>query len=82
MIEPAFLALLVALVGAAALLTPGRLTTSQTAVALASITVQAQPEDRATGVAAANPLPENYFCVVVHLPGRAGLDTGNPFVSR
>lgn len=82
MIESAFLALLVALVGAAALLAPGGLTTSQTAVALASITVQAQPEDGAAGVAAANPLPENYCCAVVHLPGRAGLDTGSPFVSR
>ena len=82
MIEPAFLTLLMALVGAAALLTPGGLTTSQTAVALSSITVQAQPEDGAAGVAAANPLPENYFCTVVHLPGRAGLDTGTPFVSR
>lgn len=82
MIESAFLAFLVPLVGAAALLTPGRLAAGQAAIALATITVQAQPEDGATGVAAANPLPKNYFCAVVHLPGRAGLDTGTPFVAR
>lgn len=82
MIEPAFLALLVTLVGAAALLAPGRLAAGQAAVALSTIAVQAQPEDGAAGVSAANLLPENCFCAVVHLPARAGLDTGSPFVSR
>ncbi len=82
MIESAFLALLVAPVSAAALLSPGALTARQAAIALATITVEAQPEDGAAGGPAANPLPENYFCAVVHLPGRAGLDTDSLFVSR
>ena len=71
MIEPAILALLVTLVGAAALFAPGRLAACQTAMALSTITMEAQPEDGAAGVPA-NPLPENYFCAVVR----------SPFVSR
>ena len=81
MIEPPFRTALVSLVGLPALTQPGVLATGEATVALAAITVAAQPEDRVARVTEANSLPEKYFVVIVHLPGRAGLDTARCFVA-
>ena len=76
MIEPAFGASLVPQIGA----TPLPESSAVTA-ALAAVAVQAEPEHGKASLRAANPLPENYFAVIVHLPSQAGLDNGNGFVS-
>jgi hypothetical protein len=81
MIEPPFRAALVALVGLSPLAEPGGLAASQAAIALATITVAAQPEHGLAVRAEANSLAEKYFVVVVHLPARAGLDTARRFVA-
>ena len=80
MIEPPLWTALVSLVGLPALTQPGLGSAGEAAIALAAITMAAQPEHRVTRVTEANSLPENYFVVVVHLPGRAGLDTARRFV--
>ena len=77
MIEPAFEASLVTAIGSAALLTPGFLPTSRTAIALPSIAVGANPEHRLAPLAAANALPENRFAMSLHPPKQADFDNGN-----
>jgi hypothetical protein len=80
-IEPAFGTSLVPPIGAAPLLESSAVTAGETAIALSAVAVQAEPEHSQTILRAANPLPENYFAVIVHLPSQAGLDNGNGFVS-
>ncbi len=81
MIEPAFGASLVSQIGATPLPESRAVTAGQTAIALSAVAVQAEPEHGKASLRAANPLPENYFAVIVHLPSQAGLDNGNGFVS-
>jgi hypothetical protein len=77
MIEPPFEAPLMTTVGSTALLAPGFGAASRTAVALASITVRANPEHRLAPLAAANALPENHFSMNRHPPTQADFDSGN-----
>jgi hypothetical protein len=80
MIELAFRALLVALVGPLPLLPAGLLAAWETAVAVSAITVRADVEHRLTPKAKS--LPENCFAVNRrHAPSRAGLDNGSGFVA-
>lgn len=81
MIEPAFGAFLVPQIGSTPLLASSVITAGETAIALAAVAVQAEPEHGKASLRAANPLPENDFAVIVHLPSQAGLDNGNAFVS-
>ena len=81
MIEPAFGASLVPPIGVAPLPEPRAVTAGEAAIALAAVAVQAEPEHGKASLRAANPLPENDFAVIVHLPSQAGLDNGNDFVS-
>jgi hypothetical protein len=80
-IELAFGTSLVPPIGAAPLLESRAVTAGETAIALAAVAVQAEPEHGKASLRAANPLPENDFAVTVHLPSQAGLDNGNGFVS-
>ncbi len=77
MIEPAFETPLMTTVGSTALLAPGFVPASRTAVALASIAVRANPEHRLAALAAANALPEDHFSMSLHPPRQADFDTGN-----
>jgi len=77
MIQPAFQALLMAAVGAAPLLQTRSNPASGAAIALAAITMLADPEHDLTSAAAANPLPENRFAMKRHARHRRGLDNGN-----
>jgi hypothetical protein len=81
MIEPAFEASLMPPIGVAPLPESRAVTAGETAIALAAVAVQAEPEHGKASLHAANPLPENYFAVIVHLPSQAGLDNGKAFVS-
>lgn len=81
MIEPAFGASLVPQIGATPLPESRAVTAGETAIALAAVAVQAEPEHGKARLRTANPLPENDFAVIVHLPSQAGLDNGNRFVS-
>jgi hypothetical protein len=81
MIEPAFGTSLVPQIGVAPLLESRPVTAGETAIALAAVAVQAEPEHGKASLRTANPLPENDFAVIVHLPSQAGLDNGNGFVS-
>jgi len=81
MIESAFGTSLVPPVGAAPLKESRAVTAGETAIALPAVAVQAEPEHGKASLHAANPLPENDFAVIVHLPSQAGLDNGNGFVS-
>ena len=77
MIEPSFLAQLVATIGAASLTEPGFSAASGAAIALSAITVFADPEHGAASVTTANSLPENRLAMKGHLRRQAGLDNGN-----
>jgi hypothetical protein len=73
MIEPAFGALLVPLVGSTALLAPGFHAAIRAAIALPPIAVRTNPEQRLASLAATNPLPENDFAINRHPPTQAEL---------
>jgi hypothetical protein len=77
MIQPSFQTLLMAAVGAAPLLETCCGPASGTAIALAAITVLADPEHGMTSAAAANPLPENRFAMKRHARPMRGLDNSN-----
>jgi hypothetical protein len=66
-----------AAVGAASLLETCCGPASGTAIALAAITMLADPEHGMTSVAAANSLPENRFARKRHARHRRGLDNSN-----
>jgi len=76
-IEPSFLALLVAAIGVAALFTPGLRAASGAAITLSAIAVPADPEYGVALAIAANPLPQNHFARSRHRCPRVGLDTGD-----
>jgi hypothetical protein len=82
MIQPAFGALLVPAVGGTALLAPGVATARRAAIALASITVRTNPEQRLASLAATNSLPENHFSMNRHPPTQADFDNGNDSCQR
>lgn len=81
MVEPAFGASLVPQIGAAPLPEPRAVTAAEAAIALAAVAMAAEPEHGKASLRAANPLPENYFAMIVHLPSQAALDNGSGFVS-
>jgi hypothetical protein len=76
MIQPTFRTPLMATVGAAPLPESRFPAAGETAIALSTITVLTDPEHRATLVAAANPLTENYFAMNLHARPQTGLDNG------
>ena len=77
MIEPAFGALLVPLVGGTALLAPGFHPAIPAAIALPPIAVRTNPEQRLASLAATNSLPENDFAMNRHPSTQADFDNGN-----
>jgi hypothetical protein len=77
MIEPAFGALLVPAVGGTALPAPGLHAAIRAAIALPSITMRTNPEQRLAFLAATNSLPENDFAMNRHPPTQADFDNGN-----
>jgi hypothetical protein len=77
MVQPSFETPLMAAVGAAPLLEACCGTASGAAIALAAITVPADPEHGMTSATAANPLPENRFAMKRHAANRRRLDNGN-----
>jgi hypothetical protein len=73
MIEPSFGALLVAPVGAPPLLAPGLFAALGTAVAVSTIAVCADEENRLAALSKAEPLPQNRFAVYhCHASSQAG----------
>jgi len=82
MVEPAFGAALMAVVGAPPLADAGILAALGTAVALPAITVRADEKYGVTLVTEANSLPEYRFAMHCrHASSQAGLDNGTGFVS-
>ena len=82
MIELPFGALLVSSVGAPPLLAAGLFAALGAAVAVASITVRADEENRLAGLAKANPLPQNRFAMNHrHASSQAELDNGTGLVA-
>ena len=77
MIELSLRTLLVAAVGAAALLESRLSAASRAAIALAAVAVLTDPEHRLASAAAANPLTENGFAMYRHPRPQAGLDNGS-----
>jgi len=77
MIEPAFGTPLVPAIGGTALLATCFPAAGGAAVALTAITTRTDKEYRLASLAAANPLPENYFCLRLHPPTPADFDNGN-----
>jgi len=75
MVQPCFGAVLVAAIGAAPLLESGLAAASGAAIALAAITVPANPEHHVASAAAADPLMENRLGNG-HARLQAGLDNG------
>ena len=75
MIQPSFRTALMAAVGSAVLLNPGFSAARGAAIALAAVTMLADPEHGLTS--AANPLPKNCFARNRHARQQAGLDNGN-----
>ena len=74
MIEPSFRALLVAPVGGPPLSAAGLLAALGTAVAVATIAVRADEENRVAPLTEAKPLPQNRFAVNHrHASSKAGL---------
>jgi hypothetical protein len=76
-VEPAFRALLIAVVGRPVLLAPGFGAARRAAIALAAIAMRANPEHRLASRPAANALPENRFSMNRHPPTEADFDNGN-----
>jgi len=66
-----------ATVGTALLLAPGFGAAGGAAIALSTITVLTDPEQRVAAAAAANPLPENDFARNRHARPQTGLDNGS-----
>jgi hypothetical protein len=66
-----------ATVGTALLLAPGFGAAGGAAIALPTITVLTDPEQRVAAAAAANPLPENDFARNRHARPQTGLDNGS-----
>jgi hypothetical protein len=82
MIEPSFGAPLVAPVGAPPLLATGLFTALGAAVAVSTITVRADEENRLAALSKAKPLPQNHFAVNHrHTSSQAGLDNGSDLVA-
>jgi hypothetical protein len=77
MVQLSFRAPLVAAVGPAPLLAPGLSAAGEAAIALPTITVLTDPEDRVAAAVAANPLPENDFAMNRHARPQTGLDNGS-----
>jgi hypothetical protein len=77
MIEPAFGTPLVPAVGISALLASRYQTASRAAIALPAITMRTDKEHSLASLAAANPLPENYFSMRLHPPTQTDFDNGN-----
>jgi len=77
MIQPPFQTPLMAAVGPPALFEPCGGAAGGAAIAMAAITVLADPEHRLTSAAATNPLPQNHFAVSRHVRRGRGLDNGS-----
>ena len=76
-IQPAFRTPLMTAVSATPLLEPCFIPARGTTVTLSAIAVRADPEQRLTTAAAANPLPENDFAMNLHASPQTGLDNGS-----
>ena len=76
-VEPAFRALLIAVVGSPVLPAPGCGAARRAAIALSAIAMGTNPEHRLASLAAANPLPENHFSMNRRPPTQADFDNGN-----
>ena len=76
-VEPAFGTLLIAAVGRPVLPAPGFAAARRAAVALSAVAMYTNPEHRLASLAAANPLPENHFCMNRHPPRQADFDNSN-----
>jgi hypothetical protein len=76
-VEPAFRALLIAVVGSPVLPAPGYGAARRAAIALSAIAMGTNPEHRLASLAAANALPENHFSMNRHPPMQADFDNGN-----
>lgn len=82
MIELAFGALLVASIGAPPLLAAGLLAALFTAVAMSTVAVRADEENRVAALTKANPLPQNRFAMNHrHASSQAELDNGTGLVA-
>jgi hypothetical protein len=82
MIEPPLSAPLVAPVGGPPLLEAGLFAALGTAVAMATVTVLADEENRLAPLTKANPLPQNRFAMNHrHASSQAGLDNGSGLVA-
>lgn len=68
MIEPSFYASLVAAIGTPPVPKASGTAAGEAAIAMATVTVRADPEHRVTCAVAANPLKENRFAVDRHAP--------------
>ncbi len=77
MVQLSFRAPRVAAVGTASLLAPGLRAAGEAAIALATVTMLTDPEDRVASDATANPLPENDFAMNRHARPQTGLDNGS-----
>jgi len=81
-VEPSFWTSLMPVVGATALLAPGLAAAAVAAIALASITGNANEKHGLTLCAEAHSLPENYgFLGRRHALSQTGLDNGTCFVA-
>jgi hypothetical protein len=76
-IEPAFRALLIAVVGSTVLSAPGCGAARRAAIALSAIAMGTNPKCRLASLAATNSRPENHFSINRHPPTQAGFDNGN-----
>ena len=82
MIELPFGALLVAAIGAPPLLAAGLLAALVATVAVSTITVRADEENRVAALTKANPLPQNRFAMNHrHASSQAELDNGTGLVA-
>jgi hypothetical protein len=77
MIELAFRAALVPVVGAAALSAPGFGPAGVAAVTLSAVAVPANPEDSVASDSQTNALTEDHLDMPIHVRRQAGLDNGD-----
>lgn len=80
MIQPSFLTLLVAAIGAATLMPTGVLATGHAAIALTAIATGTDKENGPASGVKTKPLPQNYFVERRHLSSQRVLDNGSAFM--
>lgn len=76
-IEPSFETLLVATIGATPLTEPSLTAATQAAIALPTITADAEKKQRTTFAEQTKTLPQNHFAMRRHACSQAALDNGD-----